>query len=102
MTHTSSIADGGAAALISQAVQPAQEATIRNALENLGIALEATRLAADTANEMPLRAGALHTDGSDILEKWRVTNLLLHEVFDNLYFEGRHTISTLKMALGLD
>jgi hypothetical protein len=86
----------------SRSAQADREADVRRAIDNLNIALEATKLALDMAKDAPERVGLAQQTAPQLIESWRASTLLLHEVVDNLYYEGRHTISSVRQVLALD
>jgi hypothetical protein len=74
----------------------------RTALDALTVALEATKLAVEVANDAPLKASFDSPTSSQIFENWHAANLLVHEMFDNLYYEARCTVGLIKPMLTLD
>ena len=96
---------------ISDAVWPAgfavlskadRETNQRHILKALDVALEATRLAIEAANAAPRRVSHDQPTVAEVFEGWDAANLLVHEVFENLYAQARHTISVIKPMLALD
>ena len=75
---------------------------VHRTLDGLTVALEAAKLAVETALEGSQKAGFEQPAPADILERWRVANLLVDQVFDNLYFEVRHAIGVVQAALPTD
>ena len=54
----------------------------RHTLDALTIALEATKLAIEAANDAPRRASHAQPTVPQIFESWHAANLLVHEVFE--------------------
>jgi len=86
----------------SRSAQADREADVRRAIDNLNIALEAAKLALDMAKEAPERATMAQQTVPQLIESWRASALLLHEVVDNLYYEGRHAISSVSQLVAMD
>jgi hypothetical protein len=68
----------------------------RHTLDALTIALEATKLAIEAANDAPRRASHAQPTVPQIFESWHAANLLVHEVFENLYAQARYVIGVIK------
>jgi hypothetical protein len=75
------------------------ETNSRYALEALNVALEAARLAIEAANEAPRKASHDQPTVSQTFEGWHAANLMVHEVFANLYAQARDTISVVQSML---
>ena len=96
---------------ISDAVWPAgftvlskadRETNQRHTLKAFDVALEATRLAIEAANAAPRRASHDEPTISQVFESWDAANLLVHEVFENLYAQARQTMSVITPRSALD
>ena len=98
---TLSSSEGAAVApALSVSAQTSRDA--RTALDALTVSLEATKLPIEVANEAPRKASFVAPTPSQILENWHAANLLVHEMFDNLYYEARHTVGLIKPMLTRD
>lgn len=76
-------------------------ARVRIILDSLNISLEAAMMALETADEAPNKLFGDRTV-PQVVESWRASARLLHEVIDHLYYEGRHTIETIRQMIGQD
>ena len=70
----------------------ALQARLRQAIDSLNIALESANLAIEMVKEAPDKAAYARLEPAQVLETWRANNLLLAEVIDNLYYQGRHSL----------
>ena len=80
----------------------AEQEAIRLAFDHLNVALEATKLALELATSASECAHIGEPTGEQAIESWRAHSLVLSEVVDNLYYTGRHTMNSVKQAVGLD
>ena len=71
-------------------------------LDALTIALEATKLAIEAANDAPRRASHAQPTVPQIFESGHAANLLVHEMFENLYAQARYAIGVIKPMVTLD
>lgn len=83
-------------------IRPDMVRSTRQAIEDLMVASEATKLAVDAAKEAPYRISSGTAEQSEILESWRANVLLVHKVFDHLYYEVRHAVSTVELLLDVE
>ena len=74
----------------------------RHFLEALTVALEATRLAVETANEAPRTASLDYPTIPQIFEQWAAANLLVHTAFGNLHKNARHVIDVIQPVMPND
>ena len=77
----------------------ALQARLRQAIDSLNIALESANLAIEMVKEAPDKATYARLEAAQVLEAWRANNLLLAEVIDNLYHQGRHSLGVFKEML---
>ena len=91
----------GASASQAQARESerALEARLRQAIDSLNIALESANLTIEMVKEAPDKATYTRLDPAQVLETWRVNNLIMAEVIDNLYYQGRHSLGVFKEML---
>ncbi len=91
----------GASASQAQARESARalEARLRQAIDSLNIALESANLAIEMVKEAPDKATYTRLEPAQVLETWRVNNLIMAEVIDNLYYQGRHSLGVFKEML---
>ena len=91
----------GASASQAQARESAHalEARLRQAIDSLNIALESANLAIEMVKEAPDKATYTRLEPAQVLETWRVNNLIMAEVIDNLYYQGRHSLGVFKEML---
>jgi hypothetical protein len=92
----------GAAAARALSVSAETKQAARTALDSLTIALEAAKLAIELADDAPLKANHGNPTPSQIFENWHAATVLVHEVFDNLYYEARSAVGLIKPMLGQD
>jgi hypothetical protein len=86
MTDPTAPDPGAAPAAVPNQAEPATR--LRQALDNLATALEGLRQAvAASGDTVPASAR--------LLESWRAANLRMHQMVDDLYFEGRHAITAI-------
>jgi hypothetical protein len=83
------------------AVAPELAQTLRYLVENLTAGIEATKLAVDAAREAPLGFSAVPAEAARMLESWQAHSLLVHEMFDHLYFSVRDAVSVIRPIAGL-
>ena len=74
----------------------ALEARLRQAIDSLNIALESANLAIEMVKEAPDKATYARLEPAQVLETWRVNNLIMAEVIDNLYYQGRQSLGVFK------
>ena len=86
----------------SLGVSPETATRLRDMIDDLTIALEATKLAVDAAKEASYRISAGPSEPAKVLEGWRANTLLVHQAFDHLYYEVRHAASMIRPLAGLD
>ena len=77
----------------------ALQARLRQAIDSLNIALESANLAIEMVKEAPDKATSARLDAAQVLEAWRANNLILAEVIDNLYYQGRHSLGVFEEML---
>ena len=105
-TPTSAVASPAADPAIATASQAQArdsvrtlQARLRQAIDSLNIALESANLAIEMIKEAPDKATYARLEAAQVLETWRANNLLLAEVIDNLYHQGRHSLGVFEEML---
>ena len=68
---------------------------VRHFLAALNVALEATRMAVETAMEAPRTASLDYLTIPQTFEQWAAANLLVHAAFGTLYKHARYVIDVI-------
>lgn len=80
-----------------------QRQAVERALAQLATALEATYIALDLSHTAAATAEAARDPtAAAVIQRWQAHDLVLHQIVENLYHEGRQTIATVKAAMALD